>query len=115
MTSERHTSQAGPGSEAVAQFASREIPLDAARPATEWTRAKPVVFSADWQGKNADRSRETSVRVLWTAKSLYLRFECRYHELYVFEDSEPNGRRDHLWDRDVAEVFLQPDPGHPRF
>ncbi len=27
----------------------------------------------------------------------------------VFSDSEPNGRRDQLWDRDVAEVFLQPD------
>ena len=23
---------------------------------------------------------------------------------------QPNGRRDHLWDRDVAEAFLQPNP-----
>ena len=29
---------------------------------------------------------------------------------FLFEDSDPNGRRDHLWDRDVAEAFLQPDP-----
>jgi len=32
----------------------------------------------------------------------------------VFEDADSNGRRDKLWDRDVAEVFLQPDPAEPR-
>jgi alpha-galactosidase len=35
--------------------------------------------------------------------------------LYLFTDSDPNGRRDHLWDRDVAEAFLQPDPSRERF
>jgi alpha-galactosidase len=43
-----------------------------------------------------------------------LRFECRYRELYLFDDSDPNGRRDQLWDRDVAEAFLQPDPSRER-
>ena len=40
---------------------------------------------------------------------LYLRFRCRYRTIHVFPDADPNGRRDELWDRDVAEVFLQPD------
>ena len=31
-----------------------------------------------------------------------------------FEDSDPNGRRDYLWERDVVEAFLQPDPSHER-
>jgi hypothetical protein len=26
----------------------------------------------------------------------------------MYEDSDPNGRRDYLWDRDVAETFLRP-------
>ena len=30
-------------------------------------------------------------------------------DINVFADSDPSGRRDELWDRDVAEVFLQPD------
>jgi alpha-galactosidase len=34
--------------------------------------------------------------------------------LFLFPDSDANGRRDHLWDRDVAEVFLQPDPSRER-
>ena len=48
-------------------------------------------------------------------KPCILRFECRYRELYLFEDSDSNGRRDHLWDRDVAEAFLQPDPARERY
>jgi alpha-galactosidase len=48
------------------------------------------------------------VRVLWSPETLYLRFVCRYRELFLFDDSGPNGRRDQLWDRDVAEAYLQP-------
>jgi alpha-galactosidase len=97
-------------SEVVATRVEAEITLNAARSSREWQRASPVAFSSDWQGKNPDPRRETTVRVLWSEKTLYLRFECRYRALYVFGDSEPDGRRDHLWDRDVAEAFLQPDP-----
>jgi alpha-galactosidase len=100
--------------EIVASYADA-VPLDAAHPAEVWKSASPIVFSSDWQGKNADPGRETSVRVLWSRQYLYLRFECRYRGLFVFEDSDPNGRRDHLWDRDVAEAFLQPDPSPERF
>jgi alpha-galactosidase len=89
--------------------------LDAAHPAPAWSQATPVSFCADWQGKNADLGRQTSVRALWSPTTLYLRFECRYREVYVFEDAESNGRRDHLWDRDVAEAFLQPDSTQLRF
>ena len=102
-------------SEIVAAYVGREIGLDAEHPAAEWRKARPIVFCSDWQGKNPDKHRETQVRVLWSLQTLYLRFECRYRELHVFADSDPNGRRDHLWDRDVAEAFLQPDPSRERF
>jgi len=95
--------------------AAREIALNAQHPAADWEKASPVTFCADWQGHNADPTRMTEVRVLWTAQTLYLRFLCRYREIFVFEDSDANGRRDHLWDRDVAEAFLQPDPSRPRY
>ncbi|MFZ3340737.1 MAG: carbohydrate-binding family 9-like protein [Terriglobales bacterium] len=91
-----------------------EIPLDARNPAPEWSSAFPVTFCADWRGRNPDPARQTEVRVLWTPHTLYLRFICRYRELFLFDDSDPNGRRDQLWDRDVAEAFLQPDPLRPR-
>jgi len=94
---------------------AREISLDARHPAAEWRSAEGISFCEDWQGKNPDAQRQTQVRVLYTPKMLYLRFECRYRDLTVFEDSDANGRRDQLWDRDVAEAFLQPDPSRPRY
>jgi len=96
-------------SELVASHISSEIRLDAANSAPEWQSAQPVRFCTEWQGQNPDPALETEVRVLWSPASLYLRFVCRYRELFVFDDSDPKGRRDHLWDRDVAEAFLQPD------
>jgi alpha-galactosidase len=75
----------------------------------EWERVAPICFSHDWQGKNEDLQRQTEVRILWSNDELYLRFCCRFRSLHVFPDAHLNGRRDELWDRDVAEVFLQPD------
>lgn len=82
--------------------------------ATAWESAPALCFDADWQGKNSDAFRETEVRLLWTPVTLYLRFRARYRAITVFRDSEANGRRDHLWDRDVAEAFLQPDSSELR-
>jgi alpha-galactosidase len=73
-----------------------------------WENAPPVQFSSDWQGKNADPLRETQVQLLWTPDALYLRFLAHYRSITVFTDAESDGRRDRLWERDVAEVFLQP-------
>jgi hypothetical protein len=81
---------------------------------SSWQLAAPLRFSADWQGRNADPARETEVRLLWTPELLFLRFRAKYRDITVFSDSEPNGRRHQLWDRDVAEVFLQPDPSQLR-
>jgi alpha-galactosidase len=81
----------------------------------DWERAQPAVFRADWQGKQEDPQRETEARLLWSYKSLFVRFRCRYREIYVYEGG--NRRRDRLWLRDVAELFIRrgdEDPGHYR-
>jgi hypothetical protein len=77
-------------------------------PERAWKTAPPVCFSADWQGKNTDRQRETQVRLVWNPDYLFLRFDAFYRSISVFADSDRSGRRDQLWDRDVCEVFLQP-------
>jgi len=104
------TKLANSSSEIVAVHVPQAISLNAAKPAVEWEQAGAISFYSDWQGHNPDAGRATQVKVLWSAQSLYLRFECRYRELHLFDDAEANGRRDHLWERDVAEAFLQPDP-----
>ena len=78
-----------------------------------WELAPPISFRADWQGNNADQQRETRARLLWNPESLFLRFDASYRTLTVFADSELSGRRDHLWERDVCEIFLQPPNSPP--
>ena len=109
------TEMAGnPPEEAVARRVTAGQIRDGFPAAEAWDSAPPVSFSADWQGKNPDPERATEVRLLWTQDTLFLLFRCRYRTLTTFPDSEPDGRRNQLWDRDVAEVFLQPDPAVPR-
>ena len=78
-----------------------------------WNSAEPIRFDSDWQGKNSDPERSTEVRLLWSTEKLFLHYRSRYRALTVFNDADPSGRRDHLWDRDVAEVFIQSDPTYP--
>ena len=82
-------------------------------PHSDWQTSPPLHFNADWQGYNADPQLETEVRLLWTPEFLFVKFHARFREITVFPDADPTGRRDHLWDRDVAEVFLQPDSSDP--
>ena len=95
----------------LAEVTARRLtqPVSAFPDESEWKRAQPALFCHDWQGKNSDPQRQTAVSLLWDAHSLYLRFFCGYCEINVFADSDLSGRRDELWDRDVVEVFLQPD------
>jgi hypothetical protein len=70
-----------------------------------WDQATPVAFCSDWRGDNADPQRETEARLLWSPDHLYVRLSCRYREIYVYDGA--NSRRDQLWLRDVAELFVQ--------
>jgi alpha-galactosidase len=78
-----------------------------------WEMALPARFDHDWRGQNADASRATEVRLLWTPKTLFLRFKANYRDLNVYLDAREDGWRDKLWDRDVAETFLQADSSDP--
>lgn len=87
---------------------SAGFPLDGA-----WSLATSIRFDSDWQGQNEDPKRQTEARLLWTPATLYLQFIGRYRVITVFDDADSTGRRDKLWDRDVVECFLQPDPSDP--
>jgi alpha-galactosidase len=78
-----------------------------------WKMARALSFKSDWQGKNPDDARATEVRLLWTPERLYVKFQASYRNITIFSDAKPNGWRDELWDRDVAELFLQPDSSDP--
>ena len=77
--------------------------------AASWEKAPAIRFEHDWKGEEADPQRATEVQLLWNARTLFLRFFAEYRELHVFPDARADGWRDELWERDVAEAFLQPD------
>jgi alpha-galactosidase len=79
----------------------------------DWHNTPAIQFSNDWRGENPDPERLTEVRLLYSEQTLFLRFHQKYRTITVFPDARPDGWRDELWDRDVAEAFLQPDWSDP--
>lgn len=79
---------------------------------SEWERAAPVAFCSDWRGEHADPQRETLARFLWSDECLFVQFLCRYRMIYVYDGG--NIRRDRLWLRDVAELFIRPGTDDPK-
>ncbi|MFI5059663.1 MAG: sugar-binding protein [Candidatus Acidiferrales bacterium] len=79
-----------------------------------WAKSPPLRFEHDWKGENADLARSTEVHLLWTTQTLFVRFQTAYRNITVFPDAREDGWRDDLWNRDVAEIFLQPDSRDPR-
>ncbi len=77
-----------------------------------WAKAPAIAFCSDWRAENPDPERGTRVRLLWSPDYLFMRFECSYRKMFVYEGAV--GRRDKLWLRDVAEVFIRPESGEPK-
>jgi alpha-galactosidase len=76
-----------------------------------WQEPEPVKASRCWSGEEAPESRHFVARLLWSAASLYVRFEARQHEpLIVSDHPDPTQKTLGLWDRDVCEIFIAPDP-----
>jgi hypothetical protein len=94
---------------AMNQIAAAQVrgPLDAGGmpDSSAWAETQAVSFCADWRGECSDPMRETIVQLLWSPDHLYIRFRCRYRDMYVY-DGGPC-RRGELWLRDVAEVFVR--------
>ena len=75
-----------------------------------WKRAARIRFDHDWLGQKHFPELETHVASLWTPAHLYFAFACRYRRLNLFAGEDSNPEKFGLWDRDVAEVFLNPHP-----
>ena len=52
----------------------------------------------------------TEIASLWTPAFVYFAYRCKYTTLNTFESKDPSKEFWTLWDRDVVEVFLNPQP-----
>jgi len=75
-----------------------------------WQKAAWIHFDHDMAGLRNYPQAETQVAATWTAKYVYFAFKCKYTALNVFEGEDASKERWELWTRDVAEVFINPQP-----
>lgn len=75
-----------------------------------WKKATRVKFDHDWSGKLHFPGAATEVASFWTATHVYFAFWCLYEKLNIYEGEDPVRERWELWNRDVVEVFANPQP-----
>src|SRR6266699_733697 len=80
-----------------------------------WKQAKWAEFDNDAAGNSHFPEILTRVASVWTETQIYFFFWCRYDSLNVYQGEDPKAERWQLWDRDVVEVFLNPQPERMNF
>jgi hypothetical protein len=76
-----------------------------------WHKAQPVKIDRYWSGEAAPAARHCEARILWSSKALHLRFVGQQAEpLVVSATPQIVKKTMGLWDRDVCEIFIAPDP-----
>jgi hypothetical protein len=79
-----------------------------------WQRCQPETISHLWSGAAAAVERHAEARVCWSDQALHVRFVGRQHEPLVVSAEPVTDRKTlGLWDRDVCEIYLAPDPETP--
>jgi hypothetical protein len=77
----------------------------------EWQAAQPVQINRYWSGDAAPASRHCEARLLWSSRALHIRFVCAQGEPLIVSASPQTATKTMgLWDRDVCEIFIAPDP-----
>ena len=77
----------------------------------EWRKAAPVKIDHYWSGEPAPRGRQAEARILWTKSAMLVRYVCNQTEPLTISDKPQTEKKTmNLWDRDVCEIFIAPDP-----
>jgi len=80
----------------------------------EWAAATPFFLEQQTENGQAHPDLTTACRALWSERFFYLSYECPYTELTDYGPPQATERIKGpiaLWDKDVVELFVAPDPG----
>jgi hypothetical protein len=76
-----------------------------------WNRADEAIVTTYWSGEQAPAGRHFAVRMLWSDAFLYSLFIANQNEpLVVAAEPDTTRKTIGLWERDVCEIFIAPDP-----
>lgn len=94
-------------------FSGREIdPQDLAN--NFWQKAEAVLLDKYWSGAKAEDGRHAEARLIFTPEALLARFECKQSEPLIINDKLfLTEKTRNLWEKDVCEVFIAPNPSIP--
>jgi hypothetical protein len=77
----------------------------------DWRNAQSVRINRYWSGEPAPAGRKAEARLLWSDEALHVRFFCnRWEPLVANKRPQVRQKTKGLWDRDVCEIFIAPDP-----
>ncbi|MDR0337325.1 MAG: carbohydrate-binding family 9-like protein [Planctomycetaceae bacterium] len=97
-------------SRVTAKYTTSKIVLDGRLDEEIWAQTQTVRIEQVIKTGKTVPALSTEVRVLWTADFLYIAYVAPYRELVTFEPAIFEGKRVGLWERDVVEVFINPNP-----
>src|SRR5262249_26478200 len=93
-----------------ARRASVDLPVNDLQ-SGEWNKAQPAQIDHYWSGARAPDSRHAEARILWTNTAILVRYLCNQAEPLIVTDNPQTEKKTlGLWDRDVCEIFIAPDP-----
>lgn len=96
-----------------AKHISRDFRPDGRLSEREWSQATPFVLEQDTRNGRIRPEIATKCRVLWSDQYLYLSYESPFTKLTDFGKAQPGERIQGgaaLWDKDVVELFVAPNP-----
>ncbi len=76
-----------------------------------WNQVSDLRIDRYWSGVTAPSGRHFTAKLLWSDTALYVRFQANQAEPLIVSD-EPllSAKTVGLWDRDVCEIFIAPEP-----
>ena len=75
-----------------------------------WRLVPHVSFDHNYTGDKRYPALKTEVASLWSDKYVYFAFWCKYQHLNTYQGEDAAKERWGLWEHDVVEVFLNPQP-----
>src|SRR6185312_16616576 len=96
--------------EATATHSASDFAVDGDLSKAVWKKAKWVEFDHDPTGKTENAAIKTRVAAVWSDRYVYFAFSGHYESLNVYEGEDAAKERWELWNRDVVEVFANPQP-----
>ncbi len=79
-----------------------------------WKHGHAILIDHYWSGEPAPANRRAEARILWSDDAIHVRYACQQNEPLVVSPTPQVAQKTlGLWDRDVCEIFLAPDPNVP--